>query len=177
MAATFRTLSLTVKLLLIGFIPILFLVYFSIIIYREKSQKVELIGNYIEHVEQSENIGELIVELSKELRYSYFYILKDSSFNQIESNRAKTDSIMRILNKSKDLALNNYTKYTFLDNLSTIRAAIDSSKTNSNQVIQYYTDVIFRLNTLTTEIPGNTFLKSVYQDVIAQRTLSQRGKR
>ncbi|MEO7835550.1 MAG: ATP-binding protein, partial [Ginsengibacter sp.] len=43
----------------------------------------------------------------------------------------------------------------------------------SNQVIQYYTDVIFRLNTLTTEIPGNTFLKSVYQDVIAQRTLSQ----
>ena len=99
-------------------------------IYREKSQKVELIGNYIEHVEQSANIGELIAELSRERRYSYFYILKDSVYSQILPHRAKTDSIMRILNKSKDLALKNYAKYTFLDNLSTTRAAIDSSKIN-----------------------------------------------
>ena len=173
MPATFRTLSLTVKLLLIGFIPILFLGYFSIMIYREKSQKVELIGNYIEHVEQSANISELIAELSRERRYSYFYILKDSVYSQILPHRAKTDSIMRILNKSKDLALRNYTKYTFLDNLSVMRAAVDSSKINTDQVIQYYTDAIFRLNTLASEIPGNTFLKPVYQDLIAQRTLAQ----
>lgn len=173
MPATFRTLSLKVKLLLIGFIPILFLVYFSIMIYREKSQKVELIGNYIEHVEQSANISELIAELSRERRYSYFYILKDSVYSQILPHRIKTDSIMRILNKSKDLALKNYTKYTFLDNLSVMRATIDSSKTNTNLVIQYYTDAIFRLNTLASEIPGNTFLKPVYQDLIAQRTLAQ----
>lgn len=173
MPATFRTLSLTVKLLLIGFIPILFLIYFSIMIYREKSQKVELIGNYIEHVEQSSNIGELIAELSRERRYSYFYILKDSVYSQILPHRSKTDSIMRILNKSKDLALRNYTKYTFLDNLSAVRTSIDSSKINTDQVIQYYTDAIFRLNTLASQIPGNTFLKPVYQDLIAQRTLAQ----
>ena len=142
-------------------------------IYREKSQKVELIGNYIEHVEQSANIGELIAELSRERRYSYFYILKDSVYSQILPHRAKTDSIMRILDKSNDLALKNYTKYTFLDNLSAMRKAIDSSKTNPDQVIQYYTDAIFRLNTLASEIPGNTFLKPVYQDLIAERTLAQ----
>ena len=173
MPATFRNLSLKVKLLLLGFIPILFLIYFSIIIYRERSQKVELIGNYIEHVEQSANISELIAELSRERRYSYFYILKDSIYSQILPHRAKTDSIMRLLDKSKDLALENYVKYTFLDNLPVMRAAIDSSKTNTNQVIQYYTDAIFRLNMLMPEIPGNTFLKPVYQDLIAQRILAQ----
>jgi len=173
MLATFRNLSLTVKLLLIGFIPILFLIYFSVMVYREKSQKVELIGNYVEHVEQSANIEELIAELSRERRYSYLFILKDSAYDLIVQHRAKTDSIMHILNKSKDLALKDYTKYTFLDNLSTMRSAVDSSKASTNQVIEYYTDAIFRLNTLMSEIPGNTFLKPVYPDLIAQRTLAQ----
>jgi len=160
-------------LLLIGFIPIMFLLYFSILIYREKSQRVELIGNYVEHVQQSANIGELIAELSRERRYSYFFTLKDSTRRQMLQHRVKTDSIMRILDKSNDLALKNYTKYTFLDKLQQARLSIDNSKTTTNNVIEYYTDAIFRLNTLTAEIPGNTFLKPVYQDLIAQRILSQ----
>lgn len=151
----------------------MFLLYFSILIYREKSQRVELIGNYVEHVQQSANIGELIAELSRERRYSYFFTLKDSTRRQMLQHRVKTDSIMRILDKSNDLALKNYTKYTFLDKLQQARLSIDNSKTTTNNVIEYYTDAIFRLNTLTAEIPGNTFLKPVYQDLIAQRILSQ----
>lgn len=173
MLPRFRNLSLTFKLLLIGFIPILFLLYFSILIYREKSQRVELIGNYVEHVEQSANISELIAELSRERRYSYLFILRDSAYPQVLQHRQRTDSIMRILDKSNDLALKNYTQYTFLDKLSQTRAAIDSSKITTNNVIQYYTDAIFRLNTLVSAIPGNTFLKPVYEDLIAQRNLSQ----
>lgn len=173
MLPRFRNLSLTFKLLLIGFIPILFLLYFSILIYREKSQRVELIGNYVEHVEQSANISELIAELSRERRYSYLFILRDSAYPQVLQHRQRTDSIMRILDKSNDLALKNYTQYTFLDKLSQTRTAIDSSKITTNNVIQYYTDAIFRLNTLASAIPGNTFLKPVYEDLIAQRNLSQ----
>ena len=178
MPVYFRKLSLTVKLLLIGLIPVLFLIYFSVMIYREKSQKVELLGDYIQHVEQTENIGELIAELTRERRVSYLFTIKDSgkeaNHQKIIQHRLKVDSIMKILKKSDDLALRDYTTYTFLDKLAATRTAIDTIKNfQPDAVIQYYTDAIFRLNTLKSAIPGNTFLDPVYQDLIAQKILSE----
>src|SRR6185312_6095369 len=178
MLVRFRNLSLTAKLLLIGIIPILFLIYFSLVIYREKARKVELLGDYIEHVDQSANIGELIAELAKERRYSYLFTIKDTdkdiNHQKILEHRQKVDSIITVLKKSDDLALHDFTKYTFLDNLASTRAAIDTVKQfRPDAVIQYYTDAIFRINTLNSAIPGNTFLKPVYQDLLAQKTLSE----
>jgi signal transduction histidine kinase len=178
MAVFFRKLSLTVKLLLIGLIPVLFLIYFSAMIYREKSQKVELLGDYIEHVEQTANIGELIAELARERRVSYLFSIKDSgkSINHqlILQHRLKVDSIIAILKKNDDLALRDFKKYTFLDNLEKTRATIDTNpQLSPDAIIQYYTDAIFRINSLKSAIPGNTFLKPVYQDLVAQRTLSE----
>jgi len=178
MLVRFRNLSLTAKLLLIGVIPILFLIYFSLVIYREKARKVELLGDYIEHVDQSANIGELISELTRERRYSYLFTIKDTdkeiNHRRILEHRAKVDSIIAVLQKSDDLALRDFTKYTFLDNLASTRAAIDTIKQfRPDAVIQYYTDAIFRINTLKSAIPGNTFLKPVYQDLLAQKTLSE----
>lgn len=147
-------------------------------IYHEKSQKVELIGDYIEHVEQSANIGELIAELTRERRYSYLFTIKDSdkevNHEKIVLHRLRVDSIMNILRKSNDLALRDFTKYTFLDNIASIRTSIDTSKDFSpDAIIQYYTDAIFRINTLKAAIPGHRFLNPVYQDLIAQGTLSE----
>ncbi len=178
MLVRFRNLSLTAKLLLIGIIPILFLIYFSLVIYREKARKVELIGDYIEHVDQSANIGELIAELTRERRYSYLFTIKNTdkeiNHQKILEHRQKVDSIITVLKKSDDLALRDFTKYTFLDNLASTRAAIDTVKRfRANAVIQYYTDAIFRINTLNSAIPGNTFLKPVYQDLLSQKTLSE----
>lgn len=178
MLVRFRNLSLTAKLLLIGIIPILFLIYFSLVIYREKMRKVELIGDYIEHVDQSANIGELIAELTRERRYSYLFTIKDTdkeiNHKKILEHRQKVDSIIRILRKSNDLALRDFPKYTFLDNLASIRKAIDTTKHYSpDAIIQYYTDAIFRINTLKAAIPGNTFLDPVYQDLLAQKALSE----
>ena len=178
MLVRFRNLSLTAKLLLIGVIPILFLVYFSLVIYREKARKVELIGDYIEHVHQSANIGELIAELTRERRYSYLFTIKDTdreiNHQKILEHRQKVDSIISLLKESNDLALHDFTKYTFLDNLASTRAAIDTVKQyRPDAIIQYYTDAIFRINTLNSAIPGNTFLDPVYQDLLAQKALSE----
>lgn len=173
MIASFRNLSLTAKLLLLGFIPILFLIYFSIMIYREKSQKVELLGNYIEHVKQSENTNELIAELTRERRYSYFYIINDTGYNSLLTHRHKTDSILQLLEKSNDLSLRDFPKYTFLDKLDTIRTAIDSQKITTNDIMQYYTDAIFRINLLSSNIPANNFLEPAYQDLVGQEKLSE----
>jgi signal transduction histidine kinase len=139
---------------------------------------VELIGDYIEHVDQSANIGELIAELTRERRYSYLFTIKDTdkeiNHKKILEHRQKVDSIVRILRKSNDLALRDFPKYTFLDNLASMRKAIDTTKHYSpDAIIQYYTDAIFRINTLKAAIPGNTFLDPVYQDLLAQKALSE----
>lgn len=173
MIVRFRNLSLTAKLLLIGIIPVLFLIYFSMMIYREKSQKVELLGNYIEHIQQSQNVAELVAELTRERRYSYFYKLNDTGYNRILFHRKRTDSIIKLLEESRDPSVNDFSKYTFIDNIDSIRSQIDSLRLSTNQIMQYYTDAIFRLNLLSAALPANTFLKPAYADLVAQKKLSE----
>jgi len=173
MFVPFRKLTLTAKLLLIGLIPVLFLIYFAIMIYNEKSEKVELIGTYISHVDQSASINELIAELARERRYSFFYKIYDTGYNTIISHRKKVDSIIHQLTESKDLSLKDFPKYTFLEDLSTVRKAIDSSNLNTNAITQYYTDAIFRLNMLSPALPTYKFLNPVYHDLVAQEKLSE----
>ncbi|HEY5393032.1 MAG TPA: nitrate- and nitrite sensing domain-containing protein, partial [Hanamia sp.] len=165
--------TLTAKLLLIGLIPVLFLIYFAIMIYNEKSEKVELIGTYISHVDQSASINELIAELARERRYSFFYKIYDTGYSTIISHRKKVDSIIHQLSESKDLSLKDFPKYTFLEDLSTVRKAIDSSHLNTNAITQYYTDAIFRLNMLSPALPTYKFLNPVYHDLVAQEKLSE----
>lgn len=160
---------------MIGVVPILFLVYFSIFIYKEKSQRVKLIGDYVEQIDQSENVSHLISQLARERRFSFKYVLQKSNYDSVLAERLKTDEIVKTLSGSRDLALANYAKYTFLDKLADTRIQIDTSKNYSaDKVVQYYTDAIFRINTIYSAAPSsNIFLEPVYQDLIAQKILSQ----
>jgi len=172
MIVRFRNLSLTAKLFLLGIIPVLFLIYFSLIIYHEKSQKVDLIGSYIKHIEQSQKVMGLVAELTNERRYSYFFLLGDSGFQPLLQRRKKTDSILLLLSKSSDPSYKDFRLYTFLDKLDSVRGLIDSNKINPYGVTEYYTDAIIRLNLLTSSIPANSFLKPVYSEIVAQKKLS-----
>ena len=171
----FRKLPLTLKLSLIGIVPVLFLFYFAFVINKEKTRKVELIRNYIEHVEQSKTVRELISQLGRERRVSYQYALKTGDHKNVSQERAKTDSVINLLKKSDDLGLYKFSEYTFLDNLSKTRSQLDTVKDfGTYPIIQFYTNAIYRLNTLNaTNPPGNTFLNPVYQDLIAQKILSE----
>ncbi|MEO9021567.1 MAG: ATP-binding protein [Ginsengibacter sp.] len=143
-------------------------------IYKEKSKTVQLIGDYIERVDQSANVGELISELGRERRLSYQYAIKKTGHKEVEVHRLLTDSIITVIKNGHDLALANFTRYTFLDHLSQIRAIIDtSSNYPPDNIVQFYTDVIVRLNTLNATIPSNTFLKDDYQDLVSQKILSE----
>ena len=173
MIVRFRNLSLTAKLLLIGVIPVMFLIYFSLMIYQQKSQKVELLGNYIEHVQQSQNVAELVAELTRERRYSYFYTLNDTGYNLVLQHRGRTDSIVNLIKESKDPSFRDFPKYTFLDNIDSIRTAVDARKISTNGIMDFYTDAIFRLNLLSSALPANNFLKTAYPDLVAQQKLSE----
>lgn len=159
--------------MLIGIIPLVFLIYLSYQLYSEKTERINLIGDYIEQIHESENIAILIDELQKERRRSYQYVLKKKGYNDIILQRPHTDSAIKRLERIKNLLISHFEQYTFLDNLETVRIAIDSARNYpATAVMQYYTNAIVRLNTLNSSPASNTYLQPVYQDLIAQKILS-----
>ncbi len=173
MNSFFRKLPLSIKLMLIGIIPVLFLIYLSGQLYNDKKQRVKLIADYIEHIHESQNVAKLMSELENERKYSFQYALKKTNYSNIILQRTRTDEVIALLDKSKDLAISNFAGYTFLDKLSRIRNSIDSSGNYpADELMKYYTSVISRLNTLISDASAsNAFLQPVYKDLIAQKTL------
>ena len=173
MNSFFRKLPLSVKLMLIGLIPLLFLIYLSAQLYSEKKQTVKLIGDYILHVHEEGNISNLIYELEKERKVSYEYALKKDNYSKVVFQRPHTDEAMKLLEKSKDLAIINFPQYTFLDSLSSVRNSLDNSSFYpADAIMQFYTNAIFRLNTLNpVSSMSNTYLQPVYKDLLSQKTL------
>ncbi len=173
MNSFFRKLPLPVKLILIGIIPIAFIIYLSIQLYIEKSQQVKLIGDYIERIHESETISSLMDALQTERRYSYEYALTKKKYSSVMLSRRITDSAFYVLKQSKDLALVDFPQYTFIKDLANVRLKLDSLLNfSANDVMQFYTSSILRLNTLNSTAPAsNAYLSSVYQDLIAQKIL------
>lgn len=170
----FRQLPLPVKLLLVGLVPLLLLIYLSLQLYIEKSQKVNLLGSYITSINQSASITRLIDELQKERRFSYEYALVKSWKQEMLKQRPVTDSVIGQLENEHDETLADFQNYTFLEQLPNMRRHLDSNMYPANQVMHYYTNMIFRLNTLNAIPPvSNIYLTDVYRDLSGQKTLSE----
>ncbi|HEY2720917.1 MAG TPA: ATP-binding protein [Chitinophagaceae bacterium] len=171
----FRSLPLTAKLLLLTLFPIALIVYLSIDIYNEKSKKVTLFEGYIERINESADIADLINALQTERRNSFSYALKKDidSRAQMEIQRPITDLAVKKLSQQNDSALIDFENYTFLKNLGAIRNSIDKGA-SQDVVMQYYTTAIFRLNTLNMSVPvsSNSYLRPVFNDLLIQKILS-----
>jgi PAS domain S-box-containing protein len=167
----FQRLPLSMKLLLIGIIPLAFLVYLSFQVYQEKTQKLTLLDGYIRRIDQSATINTLIDYLQKERKLSFDLAMKKEGQAELLRQRPIIDSVMRELEKT---TIAGYTAYTFLHKLKDIRGLVDSGKIAPDQVMHYYTTSIYRLNTLHVVSPGSEiFLELVYKDLIAQKLLSE----
>src|SRR6187431_742610 len=118
MNSFFRKLPLPVKLIMIGVIPIAFIIYLSIQLYIEKSKEVKLIGDYIERIHESETISSLMDAMQTERRYSYEYALTKKMYDSVIIQRKVTDSVLNVLEQSKDFALLRFPEYTFIKDLA-----------------------------------------------------------
>lgn len=169
----FKKLPFPVKLALIGLVPLIFLIYLSFRLYTENLQKVDLLGNYIERMQQSADITKLIYHLQIERKYSFDYALKKDSHIELRKVRPMTDSLVKSLSRYES-SLADFSAYTFLNDLKAIRTAIDSGHANITMVMDYYTNSLFRFNTLN-DLPtgSDVYLKSVYKDLVAQKLLSE----
>lgn len=168
----FKKLSLSAKLMLMAIVPLALLVYFVIQIYNEKTEKIGVLDNYLDRIELSANISNVIDQLQTERRYSFGYVINREWKTEMLLQRAKTDSAVQNLSRSEQT--DSIETYTFLDSLSTIRIGIDNLALNPMQVTSFYTNALFRLNTLNLVSAGNiTYLQPVYGDLQAQKLLSE----
>lgn len=170
----FRRLPLLAKLLLIGFIPLCFLVYLALQVHYEKTAKLRLFEQYKGYIDESADINALIDALQEERKYSFDYAITHGMRPELELQRPHTDSLIRKLLRSGNPALVGFTGYTKLGELAAIRNGIDSFSTAPNGVMHFYSNTVFRLNTLNTLPPANTaFLHPIYKDLMAQKILSE----
>ena len=144
----FRQLPLLAKLLLIALIPIAFIIYLTIVLYREKATNVAQLRDHIARMEQSANITRLIDQLQRERRYSYEYALKKERQLEMLAQRPHTDSLIETLRRRHDRSLEGFETYSFLKGLDSVRNGINQGVLGTNQVMHFYSSTIFRLNTL-----------------------------
>lgn len=169
----FKWMSLPVKLMLIGIVPLIFFVYLSVQLYNEKSQKIRLLDSYIAKIRWSSDLSKLINNLQIERKYSFDYSLNKTMQEQLLRQRPVTDSFLQKMSYY-DESIKDFSSYTFLDNLTKVRNAIDSGFMKPGIVMDYYSSTIYRLNTLNALPAGsNIYLQPVYKDLVAQKLLSE----
>jgi hypothetical protein len=174
MNSFFRKLPLPVKLMLISLVPLALIIYLALQFYVEKTQRIGLLDSYMQSIEQSGTITRLIDALQEERRHSYEYRLKKERQREMLAQRPLTDSIVRDLQAHHDISLKDFPRYTFIDTLQDIRQRIDEGQIAPNGVMHYYTNMIFRLNTLNNAVPGNNaYLRTVNADLASQKLLSE----
>ncbi len=170
----FRRLPLPAKLMLIGFLPLLFLVFLSFGLYVEKDQNLAILEKYLNRFEESANLTHLIDNLQLERKYSYEFVLNKGRGAEMKRQRLNTDSLIRELNEKGDSTLKNFENYSFLSELGTTRNNIDSGLIAPSGVMHFYSASIFRLNTLNNFSSGNnSHLRHVYSNMTAQKLISE----
>ena len=112
----FRRLSLPVKLLLLVLFPLILVVFLTTEVYKERSSKMALLSGYLERINLSSEISDLLNNLQLERRYSYAYALTKSldSRASLETQRPYTDLAIKKLEQRKDSTLKDFKKYTAL---------------------------------------------------------------
>lgn len=173
MDSLFRKLPLSVKLFLIGLIPVLFLIYIAGQLYVEKKTRVYIVADHLKHIHEAGNISSLIYQLERERKFSYEYTLKRDSFGKLLLQRPHTDSLIQMLESSDDPDIKNFSQYTFLNQLHAIRDTIERYPAYPpDSVMIFYTNLVLRLNTLNpiSSISAN-YMQPVYKDLIGQKIL------
>ncbi|RYD57600.1 MAG: response regulator [Sphingobacteriales bacterium] len=169
-----NNLTLPVKLALIGLIPLVFLVYLAIQAHDAKIERLVILDKFKSSVASSARIVTLIDELQTERRLSFKYAISKSENAEMKMQREKTDAALASLPEETDVRFQNFRVYTFLDQLSAMRSRIDESNMAALEVMNYYTNVIFRLNSLSAVYTENVpYLEPVAKDLRAMRLLNE----
>ncbi|HWZ15808.1 MAG TPA: ATP-binding protein [Mucilaginibacter sp.] len=168
----FKRLSLPYKLILIGLVPSLFLVYLSVQFYLFEKQKYNLSKENIEIVDRSTMVSRLIDQLQAERRFAYEYALKKDKYPELLVQQNATDKVIAHLESDPDLR--GFEHYTMLDSLAATRKRSDAHKMSAGEVMNYYTTAIFRISMLeVTPLLQIANARLLTQELHSARAMSQ----
>lgn len=170
----FMQLPLPRKLMLVAVIPLVCLVYFGIAVFNKQSEDIDTIDNLVQKITTATTIMKVADEIHMERRNSVNYVMLTGSLNDLLTQRAKTDLAIDAV-KGRLLASDSrFFQYSLLNTLPKKRKDIDNKNMPQREVLDYYSNLIFRLNDLAnTNTPDIPVLKAVQQDMNAQYLLAQ----
>jgi signal transduction histidine kinase/CheY-like chemotaxis protein len=169
----FRRFTLPAKLIFLGALPLFFLLFVALQYNREKAEKLTMINGYRERIIQAININEIIDNLQLERRFSFNYIIRKQGQSEMIQQRSKSDNAIDKLSADINSNLPDFSSYTFLSDLKNFRSRIDQDAVQPLQVMNFYTNIIFRLNTQTSVAAGNVvYLQPIMKTVAGQKILS-----
>ena len=174
MERLFRRLPLSFKLILIGIIPLAFIIYLTLQVYEAKNKNIAVIEGNINRINQIGDLTTLIRHLQQEQKLSFDVLKKNMGGNQLIQQRMYTDTMLNKLRRSNDYVLKGFEEYTSLHNLKDKRNKIDSGLLTADLSTHFYSNTIFRLNTLiTTPYSSLTVLGPFYDDIQSQKLLTE----
>ncbi len=169
-----KKLPLPVKLTLIGIIPLFFVIYLTAEINVVQQEKINVLEKFMVRLQQTDDISALIDVLQAERRYTSRFALNKSEQTNMIIKRNGTNLAIADLEAKADERMLNFKSYTFLEQLPAFRKRIDDAKEGADEVMDFYSNIIFRLNSIafisTESMP---YLKSLTQDISDQRLLSE----
>ncbi|NSL89999.1 response regulator [Chitinophaga sp. Mgbs1] len=170
----FMQLPLPRKLLLIALVPLICLIYFGIQVFNKQSQDIKNIDNLLLEVNNTTTIMKVADEVHMERRYSVNYVSGNGSQQDLLLQRAKTDMAINSVKGSLLANDSHFFQYSLLNTLAKKRKEIDNKSMPQREVLDYYSNLIFRLNNLSrTNTPDVADLKTLQNDLNALYLLAQ----
>ncbi|MES2882080.1 MAG: ATP-binding protein [Bacteroidota bacterium] len=122
----------------------------------------------------SANINGLIDALQEERKFSFDYTITKSMRKELVLQRPRTDAFLQKIISSEEPSIAGLEHFTKIGELLSVRAKIDSFGIKPEGVMHFYSNTVFRLNTLNTIPPANTpYLQPLYKELAVQKILSE----
>ncbi|MEC5147240.1 response regulator [Chitinophaga sp. 212800010-3] len=170
----FLELPLPRKLMLIAVIPLVCLVFFGIAVFDKQSEDIRTIDGLAQKVAMATTIMKVADEIHMERRSSVNYVLQTGNLNDLLTQRAKTDLAIDAVKGSLLADNSRFFQYSMLNSLARKRKEIDNKNVPPQEVLDYYSGLILRLNDLArVNPPDMSVLKGLKQDMNAQYLLSE----
>lgn len=173
MNSLLKRLPLPAKLMIIGLIPLGFLMFFAAQIQREKAERMDLIKRFEDRILQSAAIFNLSNALQVERRSTFSNSIAVSKGEEMYLHRSITDSALNNLHQFSISEQDSFERYSTLDRLSEIRLRVDQKNIDPREVLNYYSSAMLRLNSIASFRIGNIqVLDAINQDVNGQQLLA-----
>ncbi|QNL50849.1 response regulator [Olivibacter sp. SDN3] len=145
----FNLIPLNYKLALLGFVPLLALIFFFYIVEKGKADRISGTNSFIARIDLTLATDKLVEQLQQERRLSVSKIFNQQDEGGLSVQQLKTDEAIQQLNAYIDKGLiADYGNYTFLNELPKWRTEINNGEISYEEVFNHYQKITERLSSL-----------------------------